>query len=158
MASTNPHNIMIRTNEEAAARPVYDDLLADAAITPGELVDINATQEIIPHGSANGTADPTMFAVESPYISDPTSAKIDHDYATGENVRYVIPQRGDIVYAFIKASETLVKGVSLLASDGAGALQVIVPDATTVVGTVVAIAWESATIGGARERKKVVIV
>ncbi len=157
MVSSAPHKIMLTTNEESAARPVFDNYSGSVAITPGEILAVS-TAQFIPHGSANGVAKPLRAAIESPYISDPTDAAIDHDYAIDEQVRYVLPQSGDLCYLFVKASEVMVQGVTLLASDGAGALQAIVPDATTVTGTVVAQAEESKTIGGTRERVKVRIL
>lgn len=157
MASSAPHKTMLITNEESAARPVGDDYVATAAITPGEILAISSAK-FIPHGSANGPAKPLRVAIESGHISDPTSTAIDHDYATNEQVRYVMPQPGDLCYIFVKASEVMVKGVTLLSSDGAGALQAIVPDAATVTGTVVAQAEEGKTVGGTRERVKVRIL
>ncbi len=155
MASTTIHTILVTVN--GAERPIFEGI-ADEALTPGELVEFDTDEELQPHDEANGAIQVPMVVVENPYADDHTVAAIDHDYAIGESARYVIPQRGDVVNAFIKASETLVMGITFLASDGAGALQAIVPDATTVVTTVVAVAEEDATIGGTRERKKVRIL
>jgi len=157
MASTTPHKIMLQTNEEATARPVFEDLLASVALTPGEILAVSSGA-LIPHGSANGAAKPLRVAEKSDTISDPTAVAIDHDYEAGEGVNYLMPQPGDLCYIFVKASEVMVKGVTLLSSDGAGALQAIVPDATTVTGTVVAQAEEDKTVGGTRERVKVRIL
>lgn len=153
MASTNPHTIMISNNSRGGW--VIHEAEADAALTPGELVEFNTDEELGPHDGANGAIQVPMIVVENPYADVQTVQAIDHDYAAGESAFYVVPQSGDIVYAFIKASETLVKGISFLASDGAGALQVIVPDGDTVVTTVLFVADEDATVGGARERHRV---
>lgn len=157
MASSTPHKIMLETNEEGTARPTRDDYVASVAITPGEVLAVSSAK-LIPHGSANGIAKPMRLAEKSDFISDPTDVAIDHDYAVDEQVNYLIPQSGDLCYIFVKASEVLVAGVTYLASDGAGALQAITPDATTVDGTVLAQSEESKTIGGARERAKVRIL
>lgn len=154
MASSAPHKVMLETNEEGTARPTRDDYVASVAITPGEILAVS-TLKLIPHGSADGVAKPLRVAEKSDFISDPTDAAIDHDYDADEQVNYLMPQPGDLCYIFVKASETVVKGETLLASDGAGALQAIVPDATTVTGTVVAQAEEGKTVGGTRERVKV---
>lgn len=159
MASSTPKTILVRVN--GADRPIYDAqdaLPANEAITPGELLAINSTEEFIPHGTADGAASPKIFAVENPYADDQTVAAINHDYATGEAVRHIIAQPGDIVYAWIAASATIVKGVTRLVSDGAGALKAETVDADTVDTGIVAVAWEDATIGGTRERKLVMIV
>ena len=100
----------------------------------------------------------TNPGTENPFANDHTVAAIDHDYAIGEQTRYVIPQRGDVVYAYIAAAAVLQKGITFLTSDGAGNLQAHVPLATTLVTAVVAVAEETKTIGGGRERAKVRIL
>lgn len=153
MASTNPHTIMIGKNSHGPW--VIHEAEADAALTPGELVEFNTDEELAPHDDANGPIQVPMIVVENPYADDNTVQAIDHDYAAGESARYVIPQSGDVVYAFIEANATLVKGVTFLASDAAGALQAIVPDGTTVVTAVLFVADEDASVGGTRERHRV---
>ena len=154
MASSTEKTIMIQFNNKDNSRPIFEQE-ADQALTPGELVEFNTDEELAPHDAANGAVQIPMFVVENPYADDNTVAAIDHDYAAGESARYVMPATGDILNCFIKASETLVKGITFLASDGAGALQAITPDATTVVTAVVGVAWEDATVGGTRERRLV---
>ena len=150
MAGTNPHTILVEVSDYNGDRSVKEKL-ADVALTPGELVAIEGDGELEPHGTANGAAQP-MFCVENPYADPGSSAAIDTDYAADVTARYVYAQRGDLVYAFIKASETLVEGASYLGSDGAGALQVLTVDASLKEGAIVAVAAEDKSVGGSRER------
>lgn len=151
MASSAENTIMVQFNNKDNSRPIFTQE-ADAALTPGELVEMNTDEELAAHDAANGAVQVPMIVVENPYADDNTVAAIDHDYAAGESARYVVPAAGDILNVFIKASETIVKGVTFLASDGAGALQGITPDASTVLNAAIAVAWEDATVGGTRER------
>lgn len=154
MAASTPNTILISKN--GAERP-YFERPANGTVKPGELLEVTTAEDLDQHSSANGAAIP-WFAIENPYGDDNTAAAIDNNYADTETVRAIHAQPGDIVYAYIKASETLVFGRTLLASDGAGALQAITPDATTVTKAVVAVAWEDATVGGAAARYKVKVV
>lgn len=156
---TTPTKILIQANSESGSRPIHDlDPAAVTVIRPGQLLEMNASEQIIVHASANGPARPTRVSVENPYGDDPTSSALDNDYAIGENVRYIYPQAGDLLFMLIEASAVLVKGITMLASAGDGSLQVIVPDATTVEGTIVARAEEDVTIGGSAARALVRMV
>jgi len=154
MASSTPHTIVLSPN--GAERPLFE-LPANGNVLPGELLEITTDEDVDQHSVANGTAVP-WFAVENPYSGHTSGAAIDHAYADTERVRVVHAQPGDILYAYIEASATLVFGRTLLASNGAGALQAIVPDGDTVTKAVVAVAWQDATIGGAAARAKVKII
>lgn len=153
MASSTSNTILISAN--GGERPVFE-LLANGVVKPGELLAI-ASGKFDQHAAANGAAAP-WFALENPYGDDPTAAAISNNYADGESVRAIHAQPGDIVYAYIKASESLVFGVTRLVSDGAGALQAETVDADTPDTAVVAIAWETVSVGGAAARYKVKVV
>ncbi len=56
----------------------------------------------------------------------------------------------------IEASATLVKGVTMLASAGDGSLQLIVPDAADIEGTVIARAEQDITVGGGAAERALV--
>lgn len=153
MASSTPNTIVV----DAQGRDVvFAERIGNGVVYPGELLVI-ASGKYDQHASAAGVAVP-IFAVESPYGDDNTAAAIDNTYADGDTVRAIHAQPGDIIFAYIKASESLTVGVTRLVSDGAGALQAATVDASTLETAVVAIAWETATIGGTRARKKVRIV
>ena len=159
MASATPKVILVQVNSESGSRPIHnEDPAAVTVIQAGELVEMNASEQIIVHASADGPAHPVRVAVEDPYGDDPTVSIFENTYAIGDNVRYIYPQAGDLLYMLIEASAVLVKGVTMLASAGDGSLQVIVPDAADVVGTVVGQAWEDVTIGGTASRALVRMV
>lgn len=118
MASSTPKVILLTVNGEK--RPIFE-AVADAALTPGELVRFSSDDELQPHGTAAGLAAP-MFCVENPYTDPGTTAAIDTDYAIATSARYIWAQPGDIIYAFLADGENVAKGDALM-SDGAGALK-----------------------------------
>lgn len=97
--------------------PFRKEKIAAAAVTPGELLELDASAEVQPHSTAGGNAQ-RMFAVEEEFVGD----GIDDDYADGDTVQYVVARRGDELYAFLAAGESVSEG-DPLESDGAGALQ-----------------------------------
>jgi hypothetical protein len=158
MASTLPKVVLISPNSEDGSRPIQKDGLAGESILPGQILKVHTDETILKHTTAAGVAHPVMLSVENPYSSDPTVSQLEAPYATGDNVRYIYPQSGDLVYAFVKAAAVLVKGITLLVSDGAGALQAQVVDATTLTGAVIARAEEDVTVGASATRQLVRIV
>lgn len=159
MASTTTKVVLVQVNSESGSRPIHDkDPAAVTVIRPGQLLEMNTSEQIIVHASANGPARPTRISVENPYGSDPTVAAIETNYAIADNVRYIYPQAGDLCNMLIEASAVLVKGVTMLASAGDGSLQAIVPDASTVEGSIVARAEADVTIGGSAARSLVRMV
>lgn len=94
-----------------------EEWIANAAITPGMLVQLMSTGKVRAHTPANGNAIP-MFALE-----DELQGKaIDEAYAAADQVQVWIPYRGDQVYALLSDGENVVIG-DFLASNGDGYLQ-----------------------------------
>lgn len=106
----------------------YDGRLADATITPGDLVKRTSTG-VIRHSTAAGNAMP-MFAVNS---ADQNRG-IDSDYAAGEDVPVVIAQRGCQIYALVAASAAAIVVGDYLESNGAGGLRKYTAQATNEGG------------------------
>lgn len=159
MASTTPNVILVEVNSESGSRPINEGSKAAEIITPGQFIEMDTSETLVKHPTASGNAQPIRIAVESPYGDDFTVSALANTYIVGEGVRFIHPQAGDIVYAFIKASETLVKGRSRLVSDGAGALQVVsTVDATVIAGAIIAVSEVDAVIGGSATRQLVRIV
>lgn len=122
MSASTPKTILLKTNG-GAERTIEEELVTDAALTPGEFVIPTATG-VRPHNVAADVDAPKMVCVENPYI-DPrvvSGAAIDHDYEVGEVARIIYPQAGDLVYAWLEDEGNVAKGAAL-ESDGAGALQ-----------------------------------
>lgn len=91
--------------------------LANEAITPGELLDVDADGEWIPHGGAGGNATP-IFAMENEQIG----GGVDDDIAANDQCQALVAWRGSVIYAWLKDGENVADGDEL-ESDGAGALR-----------------------------------
>lgn len=108
---------------------VMEELVANAAITPGHLVEVISTGKVQKHATAARPVLP-MFAVE-----DELQGKTISDaYAATDQVQVWIPQRGDIVNAILKNGENVAIG-DFLESAGAGELQKHVADVWASVNT-----------------------
>lgn len=101
---------------------VYEEYEANAAITPGMLIELMSTGKVRKHATASGNVLP-MFAKE-----DSLQGKtINDNYAAGDRVQVWVPTRGDIVNALLADEQNVAVG-DLLESDGNGRLQKYVAD------------------------------
>ncbi len=101
---------------------VIEEYVANAAITPGHLLQLLSTDKVQKHANAGQNAL-VMFALE-----DELQGKgIDEDYSADAPVQCWIPQRGDQVYALLKDGENISIG-DFLESAGDGTLQKHVAD------------------------------
>lgn len=96
---------------------VKNERPAGADLTPGELVERNASGEVIPHATAAGTDVTPAFHVPGPAGQD-----IATDTPSGSNAHYRVAQPGVKVYAWLDAGENVGEDVKL-ESAGNGALQ-----------------------------------
>jgi len=95
---------------------------ANAAITPGMLIEVMSTDKVRAHANAGQNALP-MFACE-----DELQGKgVTDDYAADDKVQVWIPGRGDQVNAILADGENASIG-SFLESNGDGMLKVHVAD------------------------------
>lgn len=146
---TNPTKVLVAANSESGQRPITSKYLSTGTvIQPGQLLDLNASQQIIVHGTADGIVVPRMVAIENVYGTNNALSALLNTYAIGDSIPFIFPQPGDLLYMLIAASAVLVEGQTLLSSNGAGALQAITPLATTLLGSLVARAEQTITIGG----------
>ena len=143
MASSTWHTIALQ------GEPVRREALAHEAITPGQLLEINTDEEVAKHSGDAGVLPGKLFALESPTAAAGLTAAIDTNYAAGDTVYFGQFKPGDVVYGFLKNGETVVKGVTQLVSDGAGAVKAVTVDATTLVGAIVGVADQDLTASGA---------
>lgn len=102
---------------------VIEELVANAAITPGHLVEVMSTGKVRVHASAGGNALP-MFALED----ELQGRGITTAFAADEPVQVWVPYRGDMVYAILKDGEDVAVG-DFLESAGDGTLQKHTADA-----------------------------
>lgn len=100
-----------------------EELIANAAITPGMLVEEMSTGKVRAHASAGGNQLP-MFALE-----DELQGKgVDEDYDAADPVQCWIPYRGDVVNALLADGESVTKGTTFLVSNGDGMLKAYVAE------------------------------
>jgi len=125
--------------------PIRKECLANEAITPGELLRFNSNDKLEPHGTAGGNAQ-AMFAVEEDFVGD----GIDTDYASGDQVQYVVGRPGDEINAFLATGNNVAKG-DPLESDGAGALQKHTAKTINEGGSATATIYVRAIVGYALE-------
>lgn len=125
MASSTPNTILLQVNG-GGERPVFEEVVHTAAVTPGDFVTLGASG-VTPNGSAADVDAQIMVAVETPYLDPRTStnAAIDTDYAVAAYARVIYPQRGDLVYAWLEDEGNVARGAGLEIGTDAGALQAL---------------------------------
>ena len=111
---------------------VRREAVANAAITPGDLVELMSTGKVRKHAGAAQNAAP-MFAVED----DLQGNGITDDYAAASTCQYNVMAPGDVVYARVNNGQNVAIG-DFLESAGNGALNKHVADtwASAGAGTV----------------------
>lgn len=99
-------------------RGIRQEAIAGGAITPGHLLAMNSSGELIVHATAKGPAV-KRFAVEN----DLVGKTISDAYAAGDYVQSEILFSGCEVLAFVEVSGAAIVIGDLLESGAAGALQ-----------------------------------
>jgi len=137
MATANFNTIKIKKYED-----IIIEKAANAAITPGMLIELMSTDKVRAHATAGGNVIPIMFALE-----DELQGKdIDEAYAAADKVQCWIPRAGDVVLALLADGQNVSIG-DALQSDGAGYLTKYVLES-----------WESADAQAANKIYDKVIV
>lgn len=125
---------------------VIVDYPANAAITPGHLIELMSTGKVRKHSTADGDVVPVMFALE-----DELQGKdITDAFAANDRVQCWIPSRGDEAYALLANGENVVIG-DKLSSNGDGTLKKHTVSSAGVVEypeVVVATALEAVDMSG----------
>lgn len=157
MAATAPKRIVIESRNEPPM--VKEALAGEAGIGPGDLLEYSTGPgTVLRHNTAAGVVAPPMVAVEKWWNDDDSNYAIDVDYANGDVLRYIVPQRGDVLYMWLASGEN-ASALAYLVSDGDGALQVEAAiDATDIIHSLVAIALEAVNATGGISRIKALIV
>lgn len=122
----------------------YDEAPANAALSPGHLIERLATGKVQKHATEGGRAE-RSFAIE-----DALQGRTKDDaYAADDLVGFIVANGGDDVNALIKAGSTLEAGVTRLISAGDGTLIPVADASTTsVVDDIIAVANESLDLTG----------
>lgn len=116
MASTVAKTIILK------GKGIRKERIANAAITPGHLVELMSTDKVRVHATAGGNCQ-KAFAVENDLIG----ADIDTAYAALARVQFEVMERGSEVNAILKNGENVAIG-DFLESAGNGELQKHVAD------------------------------
>ena len=110
---------------------------AGGAITPGHLIELNTSDQVVVHATAAA-----VFAQKSFALEDQAQGRgIDDAYSTAERVVYQVFTPGDEVYALLENGAVATIGAAL-ESAGDGTLQI------RTTGAVVAYALEALTGSG----------
>ncbi len=123
--------------------------VAAEAITPGQLVAIDASGDIETHQTANIFAQ-KAFAREDEVVG----LGIDVNYAIGDPVKYTVLPPGSEVYGWLTTANNVAIG-DLLVSSGSGALEKSA--ATTEIALAVALEAVN-NVSGSDERLKFAIL
>lgn len=147
--TTTEHTIVVQ-----AASPygvVRREALADEIFYPGHLLRFDTSEELEKHATADGVLVGKLIALENPTpdtITYPTTAAISIPYAADDTAYYAEGQPGDIFQIFLANAQTVVKGISQLASNGDGTLKVATVAAGTLANAIIGVADEDATASG----------
>jgi len=116
MAATNPSTILLK------GEPNRKEREAGGAISPGDLVSLNSSDNVVVHPTSGGNAV-RWFAVENDIAGD----DLDHAYASGEKVQVHSARPGDEMYIYLASGENVAIG-DFLESNGDGTLKKFVAD------------------------------
>jgi len=125
---------------------IRDEAVANAAITPGNLVERMTTGKVRKHATAGGSVAP-LFALE-----DAAQGKKQTDaYASGDTVSLLRPVPGEQVYGISDStSGTSIAIGDFLESAGDGSLRKLAPSSAGVTefpNSIVGVALEAAGAG-----------
>ena len=121
MATVVRHSVIIKKYSD-----VIEEFVANAAITPGHLIEVMSTGLVRAHATVSGNVLP-MFALEDELQGN----GIDDAYSAADQVQCWVPGRGDIVNAILADGQTIVIG-DWLESAGDGTLTKYVADSTGI--------------------------
>ncbi len=136
-------------------QPIAKEAKANAAITPGHLVELRSDGELQVHGTAAGTAA-KAFARENEVFG----TGIDTAYAAEDNVLYSVFRPGDEINALVAAGAPAIVINDKLESAGDGTLRKVVTSAATADtarSSVVAIATEAVDNSGGGAAVRIIV-
>lgn len=148
MAASSPKTILLEVN--GSERPVHEAYAATGTIKPGMILKRSSATAVTPIASADAV-NTRMFAIETSWADDMTSPAIDQAYDSGDNVKFIFAQPGDVVYAWLADGESASVGSYLATSATAG---VLVVEETNTDARLIGIAEEAVAPSGAAGRIK----
>lgn len=139
---------------------IQKEAVAAGSITPGMLVALNSAGKVAAHATGGGVAQ-RAFAVEyelgfGSYSTGYKAGGINDAYSANDNVKYVIAERGDEIYALVAAGASAIVAGDLLESNGAGGFRKVTAASQltsanytyTPAGTALAVAMEAVDNSG----------
>lgn len=117
--------------------PLQKEGKANAAITPGHLIELMTTGNLRVHATGGGPAG-ARFAIEDAL----QGKEIGDAYVANNRVQYIHAAPGDEVYAWLKDGESVAIGAKL-ESAGNGSLRASSEEASEIAGSIVAEALEA---------------
>lgn len=138
MAQTNPNTIVLKVGSDFRTT----ERVAGAAVSPGHLVVLNSSDQLIKHNVSVGRAL-AMFALEKEY----TANGITTAYASGDTVVAGEFDKNDEVYARVPAAAAAIVIGDVLVSNGDGTLKKVA--ASTDYGVAIALQALDNSAGGA---------
>ena len=124
---------------------IRDEKVAQAAITPGHLVERRSDDKVQKHALAGGPCNP-LFAIEDAF----QGKKITDNYAASDEVFLWKPIPGEQVYAHLSGTDAVIG--DFLESAGDGTLRPLSPVQSSAAiaeyaGNIVAVALEAVSTG-----------
>lgn len=119
-----------------------EEFTANAAITPGMLIELMSTEKVRAHADPDGPITPKMWALENELEGE----GIDDAYAADEKVQCWVTVPGEQVYALLADGENASIGEKLV-SNGNGYLKCASGD-SSIEGAFAAIAMEAVDRSG----------
>jgi hypothetical protein len=150
MAASTPKTIILKNRTDSV--PFIKEAIANGVMTPGHLVEIDSNGKVKKHATAGGNAR-KLFAVEQNLINNTSAADIDTASADGDQVPYVVAERGDEIYAWVEANGAAIVIGDALESAGDGTLQKHTPRAVDEGGAATFTQYNDAIVGYAIEAK-----
>lgn len=96
-----------------------EEYRADAGITPGHILQLNSDNEVLVHATEGGYWDGSVAAEDALQ-----GRSIDTAYVAAELVQTLLTKRGDKVYLFLNAGETITIGEQMI-STGDGTIMAL---------------------------------
>lgn len=128
-------------------RGVRDERVAGGTITPGDLVILNSSGQLIRNATAAIAVVP-RFAVEN----DLVGKSITDDYVVNDYVQSEILRSGNEVYAFVAAAASAIVVGNRLEADASGGLRILAS------GVALAVALEAVDNSGGASRARIKVV
>ncbi len=92
-------------------KPIQKERVAGDAVTPGDLLELNASGQVQRHSVSGGNAVPAFADV-----ADFIGSGISFSYASGDTVKYFVASPGDEVYALLCSGGSVAIGTFLMSN------------------------------------------